>query len=137
MFILAFETSCDDTSVAVFRDTELLSLVTVSQIAEHTKTSGVVPEIAARLHAGNALSALEDALSNAGVALGQIDAIACTENPGLVTSLLVGKTVAKTLSQTLGKPLIWIDHIEAHMFANFLEREERDIEFPCVCLTVS
>lgn len=137
MFILAFETSCDDTSVAVFRDTELLSLVTVSQIAEHTKTSGVVPEIAARLHAGNALSALEDALSKAGVALGQIDAIACTENPGLVTSLLVGKTVAKTLSQTLGKPLIWIDHIEAHMFANFLEREECEIEFPCVCLTVS
>lgn len=137
MFLLAFETSCDDTSVAVFRDTELLSLVTVSQIAEHTKTSGVVPEVAARLHAGNALGALEDALSKAGVALSEIDVVACTANPGLVTSLLVGKTVAKTLAETLKKPLLWIDHIEAHMFANYLERDESDIRFPAVCLTVS
>lgn len=137
MLLLAFETSCDDTSVAVFRDTELLSLVTVSQIAEHTKTSGVVPEVAARLHAGNALGALEDALSKAGVALSQIDAFACTANPGLVTSLLVGKTVAKTLAETLKKPLLWIDHIEAHMFANYLERDESEIRFPAVCLTVS
>lgn len=137
MVILAFETSCDDTSVAVFRDAALLSLVTVSQIAEHAKTSGVVPEVAARLHAGNALGALEDALLQAGIRLGDIDAVACTANPGLVTSLLVGKTVAKTLAETLGKPLLWIDHIEAHMFANFLERGESDVPFPAVCLTVS
>lgn len=137
MLILAFETSCDDTSVAVFRDTALLSLVTVSQIAEHTKTSGVVPEVAARLHANNALGALEDALSKADVELNQVDAVACTANPGLVTSLLVGKTVAKTLAETLKKPLLWIDHIEAHMFANFLERDESEIRFPAVCLTVS
>lgn len=81
MVILAFETSCDDTSVAVFRDTVLLSLVTVSQVSEHTKTSGVVPEVAARLHAGNALGALEDALAKAKVALSEIDVVACTENP--------------------------------------------------------
>lgn len=137
MVILAFETSCDDTSVAVFRDTRILSLVTVSQIAEHAKTSGVVPEVAARLHAGNALSALEESLGKAGVSLDEIDLVACTSEPGLVTSLLVGKTVAKTLSETLGKPLLWIDHIEAHMFANYLEREEADVAFPAVCLTVS
>lgn len=137
MVILAFETSCDDTSVAVFRDASLLSLVTVSQIAEHTKTSGVVPEVAARLHAGNALGALGDALDQAGVSLADVDAVACTSNPGLVTSLLVGKTVAKTLAETLGKPLVWIDHIEAHMFANFLERDASEIAFPAVCLTVS
>lgn len=80
---------------------------------------------------------MEDALSKAGVALGEIDAVACTANPGLVTSLLVGKTVAKTLAETLKKPLLWIDHIEAHMFANFLERDESEIRFPAVCLTVS
>lgn len=80
---------------------------------------------------------MEDALSKAGVALPDIDAVACTANPGLVTSLLVGKTVAKTLAETLKKPLLWIDHIEAHMFANFLERDESEIRFPSVCLTVS
>ncbi|MFZ3232770.1 MAG: tRNA (adenosine(37)-N6)-threonylcarbamoyltransferase complex transferase subunit TsaD, partial [Patescibacteria group bacterium] len=95
------------------------------------------PEVAARLHANNALGALEDALSKADVALGEIDVVACTANPGLVTSLLVGKTVAKTLAETLKKPLLWIDHIEAHMFANFLERDESEIRFPAVCLTVS
>ena len=120
MVILAFETSCDDTSVAVFRDSELLSLVTVSQIHEHFKTSGVVPEVAARLHAGNALGAVSEALSKASVALSDVGLFACTLQPGLVTSLLVGKTVAKTLAFSTGKDVMWIDHIEAHMFANFL-----------------
>jgi N6-L-threonylcarbamoyladenine synthase len=137
MVILAFETSCDDTSVAVFRDSKLLSMVTRSQIAEHTKTGGVVPEVAARLHANNALDVLNEALSSAGIGFSDIDVVACTSEPGLVTSLLVGKTVAKTLAHALGKPLLWIDHIEAHMFANFLERSREDVLFPNVCLTVS
>ncbi len=69
--------------------------------------------------------------------LDQIDIIACTEKPGLLPSLLTGMTVAKTLSLSLGKPLIWIDHIESHIFANYLERPENDIIFPAVVLTVS
>ncbi len=137
MIILAFETSCDDTSVAVFRDSELLSMVTRSQIAEHTETGGVVPEVAARLHAGNAIDVLREALGSAGIPLSDVDRIACTAEPGLVPSLLVGKTVAKTLAHALGKPLVWIDHIQAHMFANFLGRDASEIRFPNVCLTVS
>lgn len=96
-----------------------------------------MPEVAARLHANNIFGVLEDVLGEAKVALKEIDVIACTESPGLMPSLLVGMTVAKTLAKTLKKPYIAIDHIEAHMFANYLERETIDIPFPSICLTVS
>lgn len=137
MLLLAFETSCDDTSIAVFRDRDLVAMKTRSQIREHNETKGVVPEVAARLHANNIFGVLEEVLEEAGVTLEEIDVIACTEFPGLMPSLLVGMTVAKTLAKTLKKIYIPIDHIEAHMFANFLEREEKDISFPAICLTVS
>ena len=137
MYLLAFETSCDDTSIAIFRDRELIVMKTRSQIREHNETKWVVPEVAARLHANNIFGVLEEVLNEAKMTLEGIDVIACTEFPGLMPSLLVGISVAKTLSSTLSIPYIPIDHIEAHMFANFIGRETDDIPFPSVCLTVS
>ncbi|HBB27603.1 TPA: tRNA (adenosine(37)-N6)-threonylcarbamoyltransferase complex transferase subunit TsaD, partial [Candidatus Gracilibacteria bacterium] len=137
MLLLAFETSCDDTSIAVFRGRGLIAMKTRSQIREHNETKGVVPEVAARLHANNIFGVLEEVLGEAKVTLAEVDVIACTESPGLMPSLLVGMSVAKTLAKTLNKPYISIDHIEAHMFANYLERETCDIPFPSMCLTVS
>ena len=132
---LAFETSCDDTSIAVFRGTELLSLHTESQL--HSDTGGVVPEVAARLHANVVFDVLDRVLSEAQITLDDLDFISATSEPGLIPSLLVGKTVAKTLAHTKDIPLFWINHIEAHIFANLLERDISDIEFPVVWLTVS
>ncbi|EKD29816.1 MAG: hypothetical protein ACD_78C00259G0002 [uncultured bacterium (gcode 4)] len=137
MFILAFETSCDDTSIAIFRDDALVAMRTRSQIREHNVTCGVVPEVAARLHANVIFSVLEEVLREADVQLKDIYIIACTESPGLMPSLLVGMTLAKTLSKTLDIPYVPIDHIQAHMFANYIGREESDVHFPAVCLTVS
>lgn len=136
MYILAFETSCDDTSVALMRDREVLSMSTRTQL-EHDITGGVVPEVAARSHANAIFPCIDDVLTEAHVSLDMIDAIACTVYPGLAPSLLTGSTVADTLSLSLDKPILWIDHIEAHMFANFLEREENEIVFPNMTLTVS
>lgn len=97
----------------------------------------MVPEVAARLHANNIFSVLEEVLGEAKITLEEVDIIACTESPGLMPSLLVGISVAKTLSSTLSIPYIPIDHIEAHMFANYIGRETNDIPFPSICLTVS
>jgi N6-L-threonylcarbamoyladenine synthase len=104
---------------------------------EHDATGGVVPEVAARSHANAIFPCIADALRDACVTLDQIDIIACTRSPGLAPSLLTGIVVAETLSLSLTKPLIWIDHIEAHMFANFLDRETDEIHFPTMILTVS
>lgn len=136
MKTLAFETSCDDTSVAILEDDRLLALSTRTQL-EHDVTGGVVPEVAARSHANAIFPCLDDVLSESGLALRDIDQIACTLSPGLAPSLLTGKTVARTLAQSLEIPLIWIDHIEAHIFANFLERQKDDIVFPSIVLTIS
>lgn len=137
MYILAFETSCDDTSVAVFKDDKLLAMNTASQIKIHEQTWWVVPEVAAREHANAIFGVLDDTLKEAGTSLENIDYIAVTITPGLIPSLLTGITVANTLSSILNKPIIEINHIESHIFANFLERKESDIVFPLVCLTVS
>jgi len=137
MYILAFETSCDDTSIAIFENDELVALDTKSQIKEHNETKWVVPEVAARLHANNIFTVLENVLKSAQIKLQDIDYIACTETPGLIPSLLVWLSVAKTLSKLLNKPLILINHIEAHIFSNLLERSEKDLIFPSICLTVS
>lgn len=93
--------------------------------------------MAARLHANNIFGVLEEVLEEAKATLEEMDIIACTESPGLMPSLLVGMSVAKTLANTLSIPYIPIDHIEAHMFANYIGRETTDIPFPSVCLTVS
>lgn len=137
MIILAFETSCDDTSIALFRDTELLYMETESQIKIHNKTWGVVPEIAAREHANSIFSVLETVLTKANLELSNVDYIAVTVTPGLIPSLLTGITVAKTLWNIYNKKVLEINHIEAHIFANYLERQESDITYPLVCLTVS
>lgn len=137
MYILAFETSCDDTSIAIFDNSKLIAMDTKSQIKEHEDTCWVVPEVAARLHSNNIFLVLEKVLQNAGIPLSKIDYIACTQNPWLLPSLYVGLTVAKTMSQILNIPFIPIDHIEAHIFANLLERDLEELEFPSVCLTVS
>ncbi len=137
MYILAFETSCDDTSVAIFQDDTLVAMETASQIKIHLETNGVVPEVAAREHANALFEVLDDVLKWANISLQDISYIGVTTNPGLIPSLLTGMTVASTLSQTLGIPLIPIHHIEAHIFSNFLERQEEEVQFPLVCLTVS
>jgi len=137
LYILAFETSCDDTSIAIFRDSELLAMDTKSQIKEHLPTCWVVPEVAARLHANNIFSVLETVLQKSWIRLEEIDYIACTEQPWLQPSLYVGLTVARTLSKLLGKPLLPINHIQAHIFANLLERKVEEVIFPTICLTVS
>jgi len=137
MLLLAFETSCDDTSVALFEDTKLLAMNTKSQIREHQATVGVVPEVAARLHANNIFEVLEKTLADAGKTYKDIEYIVCTVEPGLLPSLLVGMTVAKTLAHSLNIPLIPINHIQAHIFANLLERNLEDIRFPVMCLTIS
>ncbi|EKE26270.1 MAG: hypothetical protein ACD_4C00349G0001 [uncultured bacterium (gcode 4)] len=137
MYILAFETSCDDTSIALFKDNELIAMDTKSQIKEHNITSGVVPEVAARLHANNIFLVLDNVLETSWIKIEEIDYIACTNEPWLTPSLLVWLSVAKTLSKTLKKPILLINHIKAHIFANLLERKLDDLEFPSICLTVS
>jgi N6-L-threonylcarbamoyladenine synthase len=136
MYILAIETSCDDTSVAILQDDILVAMSTRTQL-EHTTTGGVVPEVAARSHANAIFPCIHDALYTAGITLTDIDLIACTRSPGLAPSLLTGITVARTLAYTLGIQVIWVDHIQAHIFANFLDRKKEDIPLPAAVLTVS
>lgn len=137
MKILAFETSCDDTSIALFHDANLVAMETKSQIKIHNETGWVVPEVASREHANVIFDVLENVLEQSNTQLTEIDYIAVTTHPGLIPSLLTGITVASTLSKTLNIPIIPIDHIEAHIFSNWIERNESEIVFPLVCLTVS
>lgn len=137
MKILAFETSCDDTSIALFEDDKLIFMDTASQIKIHNETWGVVPEVAAREHANSIFTVLEKVLSTTNTSLEDIDYIWVTTNPWLLPSLLTWTTVAGTISSVLNIPIIPINHIEAHIFSNFLEREESEINFPLICLTVS
>lgn len=137
MKILAFETSCDDTSIAIFEDKNLIAMNTDSQIKIHNQTGGVVPEVAAREHANVIFDVLQKTLDDAEVTLDDIDYIWVTTNPGLLPSLLTGTTVASMLSTLKNIPILPINHIEAHIFANYIEREEQDIKYPLICLTVS
>ncbi len=137
MKILAFETSCDDTSIAIFENEKLLAMDTASQIKIHNETGWVVPEVAAREHSNAIFSVLENVLKKTWLKLENIDYIAVTTNPWLLPSLLTGVTVASTISTIFKIPIIPINHIEAHIFSNFLEREEQEIDFPLACLTVS
>lgn len=136
MLHLAFESSCDDTSVALFEDERLLCMRTHTQ-AEHQATSGVVPEIAARLHSNHIFSLIRAILADQNKVLSDIDAYSCTSEPGLMPSLLVGKTVAKMLAQIYKKPLHWINHIEAHVFSVYLDRDPSEIQFPAIVLSAS
>ncbi len=133
---LGIETSCDETAAAVVQDgTKILSNIVLSQIDIHQKYGGVVPEIASRKHIEAMFPVINEALEGAEVELEGIEVIAVTAGPGLVGSLLVGIAAAKSLAYAAGKPLVGVNHIEGHIYANFLERE--DLSPPFVCLTVS
>ncbi len=136
IFLLAIESSCDETAAAVVKNgREVLSNVIYSQIALHTEFGGVVPEIASRKHIEKINQVIEQALADAGIGLKDIDAIAVTYGPGLVGALLVGVSEAKAISFATGKPLIGVHHIEGHICANFIENKE--LEPPFVCLVAS
>ena len=133
---LGIESSCDETSAAVLRGgRQLLSNIISTQIPVHQKFGGVVPEIASRKHIVNVMPVIDEALSRANVGLGDINQIAVTYGPGLVGALLVGVSVAKSLSYALDIPLIGVNHLEGHIFANFLSYP--DLEPPFVALVVS
>jgi len=136
MLILGIESSCDETAASVARDgREILSSVISSQIEEHKKYGGVVPEIASRRHCENILPVVKQALDDAGVSLDDIDAIAVTYAPGLIGALLVGVSFAKSLALALDKPLVPVHHISGHIAANYIAHPE--LEPPYLCLVAS
>jgi len=138
--ILGIESSCDETAAAVVADgREILSSVVASQVDVHRKYGGVVPELASREHLRQIVPVVREALAQAGLKLADMDAIGVTQGPGLVGALLVGITYGKTLAQSLGKPLVPVNHLEGHVHAVFLEayRAGRTPKLPAVCLIVS
>lgn len=133
---LGIETSCDETAAAVIKNgTEILSNVVLSQIDIHQQYGGVVPEIASRHHIEAMFPVINEALADAQVTLDEIEVIAVAYGPGLVGSLLVGVAAAKALAFATATPLVGVNHIEGHIYANFLTGQE--IKPPLVCLTVS
>ena len=136
VFILAIESSCDETAAAVVKNgREVLSNIIYSQIALHTVYGGVVPEIASRKHIEKINQVIEQALIEADKKLEDMTAIAVTYGPGLVGALLVGVSAAKAISFASGIPLVGVHHIEGHICANYIENKE--LEPPFVCLVVS
>jgi len=143
--ILAIESSCDDTSAAVLRDTRMLSNVIASQKV-HEQYGGVVPELASRAHQQNIIPVVDGAIRQAGINKEDIDAVAFTRGPGLLGSLMVGVNFAKSFAMALGKPIIEVNHLQAHVLSHFIHVEsgERSTEygdnvpqFPFICLLVS
>ncbi len=121
MLILGIETSCDETAVAVLDKTEILSNLLISQIAIHRKYQGIVPELACRKHLENINSLISIAIKEAKIKFSDLSAVAVTNGPGLVGALLIGVMVAKTISYVYQLPLISVNHLEGHIFANFLQ----------------
>ena len=136
VYILAIESSCDETAAAVVKNgRQVLSNVISSQIALHTLYGGVVPEIASRKHIEKINQVIESALKEADMTLEEITAIAVTYGPGLVGALLVGVAEAKAIAFAADKPLVGVHHIEGHICANYIEN--KDLEPPFLCLVVS
>lgn len=136
MLILGIESSCDETAAAVSENgTKILSSVISTQIEEHKKYGGVVPEIASRRHCENILGVVEKALRDSGKVLDDIDAVAVTYAPGLIGALLVGVNFAKGLSLASGKPLVPVHHISGHIAANYIAHN--DLKPPYICLVAS
>lgn len=137
-YILGIESSCDETSAAVLDNTRVLSNIIANQQV-HEKFGGVVPELASRAHQQNIIPVVDSALKEANIDKKQLSAVAYTRGPGLLGSLLVGSSFAKTFALALGIPLIETDHMEAHILAHFLTDETvRPVpQFPFLCLTVS
>ncbi len=140
MQILGIETSCDETAAAVVASGEaILSSVVASQLATHGRYGGVVPELASREHLRAIVPVVRAALEEAGTRYADLDAIAVTQGPGLVGSLLVGLTFAKSLSFALARPLVAVNHLEGHIHAVLVEarRSGRPVDFPALALVVS
>ena len=135
IFILGIESSCDETSISIVKNgKEEIATTTLSQIDIHKKFGGVVPEIASRSHAECITIVIDDCLSRANMKIDDIDAIAVTYGPGLAGSLLVGVEAAKTLSLAHNKPLIGVNHMAGHIYANSLVDT---LDFPLICLVIS
>ena len=132
--ILAIESSCDETAAAVCKGGKILSNFIADQKV-HEAYGGVVPELASRAHMQNIVPVVDEAIKQAGIRLDEIDAIAFTQAPGLIGSLLVGSQFAKSMATALNKPLIAVHHMQAHVLANLIE--DRKPSFPFLCLTVS
>jgi N6-L-threonylcarbamoyladenine synthase len=132
--ILAIESSCDETSASVCSDGKILSNYIANQKV-HEQYGGVVPELASRAHMQNIVPVVDVAMQQAGIALQEIDAVAFTQAPGLIGSLLVGSQFAKSLAFALNKPLIAVHHMQAHVLANLIP--DKKPSFPFLCLTVS
>ena len=139
VYILAIESSCDDTSAAVMCCDTVLSNVTASQ-AVHEQYGGVVPELASRAHEQNIVPVVDAALRKAGISRGELSAIAFTRGPGLMGSLLVGVSFAKGLAASLGIPMVEVNHLQGHIMAHFIKEEgvePNEPEYPFLCLMVS
>ena len=135
VYILAIESSCDETSMAIVKNGKgVISIVINTQISTHENYGGVVPEIASRMHAENITIVLDETLKKANMKIEEVDAIAVTYGPGLMGSLLVGVEAAKTLSLLYNKPLIAVNHLAGHVYANNLEN---DMQFPLLALIIS
>lgn len=137
IYILGIESSCDDTSAAITCNGEVLSNVIANQEV-HAKYGGVVPELASRAHQQNIVPVVQQAIEQANITKEDLNAIAFTKGPGLMGSLLVGTSFAKSLSIGLGIPLLGINHMQAHILAHFIKEENgRTPSFPFICLTIS
>lgn len=137
LVILGIESSCDDTSAAILRGSKVLSNVIANQ-SIHEKYGGVVPELASRAHQQNIIPVVDTAIKQAKIKKSEIDLIAYTKGPGLLGSLLVGSSFAKSLSLGLNIPLVAVNHMKAHILAHFIDQENHTIPtFPFLCLTVS
>ena len=137
IYILGIESSCDDTAASVLCNGEILSNVVANQ-AIHEKYGGVVPELASRAHQQNIVPVVDQALKQAGISASELNAIAFTQGPGLMGSLLVGTSFAKSLAYGLNRPLIDVNHMQAHILAHFIEKEGYEKpEFPFLAMTIS
>ena len=137
LYILSIESSCDDTSAAVLHNDKVLSNVVANQEI-HSEFGGVVPELASRAHQTNIVPVIHQALQKANIVKNQLTAIAYTKGPGLMGSLLVGSSFAKSMAQALSIPLIEVNHMQAHILAHFIEEPNHPKpEFPFLCLTIS
>lgn len=136
-YILAIESSCDDTSCAVLHNNVVLANITANQKI-HGQYGGVVPELASRDHQKNIVPVVNEALKTANIKTGQLSAIAVTIGPGLMGSLLVGLSFAKSMAMALNIPLIEVNHMQGHILAHFIKQEGAEFpQFPFLCLTVS
>jgi len=136
LYILAIESSCDDTSAAIVKNDTVLSNIIASQKI-HELYGGVVPELASRAHQQNIVLVVQQALNQAEIDVSNLDAIAFTQGPGLVGSLIVGASFAKSMSLSLNLPLIGVNHMEAHVLAHLIADGSPIPAFPFLCLTIS